>query len=197
MKFDRDDFSRLRLSLAAALAMAAVGAACAWIADGYAGSARRELAQARAQRAEYEQKLRQVRQEENEIKAKSALYADWRARGIIGPEQRLDWVEMIRDIRAQRQLLDIQYEFAPQQPLGPPSGGYGFRSSSMKLQMKLLHEGDLLNFVRDLRREAHAYVRVRSCNLTRLPRGGAGETALLQADCTLEWITIEPPKEHS
>ena len=69
----------------------------------------------------------------------------------------------------------------------------------MKLQMKLLHEGDLLNFINDVRREAKAYVRVRNCTVTRTTRSGSptGETALLNADCQLDWITILPNKGAS
>lgn len=195
MKFERGDFSRIQVSLIASLVMIAAGLALAWFADTRAKSAAREMAAATAKRAEFDQKLKQVRQEESEIKAKSALYSNWSARGIIGNEQRLDWVEMIRDIKTARKLLDVQYEFAPQQALSQfASGGYTFQSSTMRLQMKLLHEGDLLGFINDLRDQAKAYVRVRSCNVTRTQRSATGtaEAALLQAECTLDWVTIQP-----
>lgn len=195
MKFERGDFPRIQISLIVAVAMAAAGATIAWWSHERAVTAGRSLAAASAQKQEFDQKLRQVRQEENEIKAKAATYSNWSARGIIGDEQRLDWVEMIRDIKTTRKLLDIQYEFAPQQSLGqPPGGGFVFQNSTMKLQMKLLHEGDLINFINDLRAHAKAYVRVRSCNLSRIAKSAAsaGETALLQAECTLDWTTIQP-----
>lgn len=200
MKFERDDFARIQISLALAIVMIAGGAGVAWLADTRAKAATIEKAAASARRAEFERKLKQVREEENEIKTKAALFSNWRARGIIGEEQRLDWVELIRDIKAARKLIDVQYELSPQQPLGQlAQGGYSFQSSTMKLQMKLLHEGDLLNFINDLRSQAKAYVRVRSCNVVRMPRtaGGSAETALLQADCTLDWVTILPAQGKS
>ena len=155
---------------------------------------------ATSQLNEYEGKLKQVRAEEAEIKQKSALYSNLRARGIIGEEQRLAWVELIKEIKESRKLLDMQYEFSPQQALELPAlSGFSFKSSPMKLQMKLLHEGDLLNFISDLRKHAKAYVRVRSCNVVRIQRAAAptGDAALLLADCQLDWITILPAKGSS
>ena len=200
MTFDRSDFSRIQLSLAAAIAMIVAGAGLAWLADQQLRSATQAKASAGSQLQQYEGKLKQVRAEENEIREKSALYNRLRTRGIIGEEQRLDWVELIKGIKESRKLLDVQYEFAPQQALERSAlPGFSFRSSSMKLQMKLLHEGDLLNFINDLRREAKAYVRVRNCTVTRTTRSGSptGETALLNADCQLDWITILPNKGAS
>ena len=197
MTFDRADFSRIQASLAVALLTIAAGAVLSWFADRQHAAAIRNEAVARAQLNEFEGRLRQVRSEEDEIKQKAALFSNLRARGIIGEEQRLDWVELIKEIRDGRKLIDVQYEFSPQQSLEKGSaGGYAFKISAMRLQMKLLHENDLLNFINDLRSKAKAYVRVRSCNLTRIPRNTAviGETALLGAECELEWITILPAK---
>jgi hypothetical protein len=200
MTFDRSDFTRIQLSLAAAIVMIAAGAGIAKLSDQQLHSAMRIRASASSQLNEYEGKLRQVRAEENEIKEKSALYSNLRARGVIGEEQRLDWVELIKDVREHRKLLDVQYEFAPQKTIERAAlPGFSFKSSTMRLQMKLLHEGDLINFINDLRRHAKAYVRVQSCNVTRVPRSSTptGDAALLTADCQLDWITILPAKGAS
>lgn len=200
MTFDRSDFARIQISLAAAVAMIAAGLGISWLADQQVRSYTQTKIAATGQLNEYEGKLKQVRAEEAEIKQKSALYSNLRARGIIGDEQRLDWVELIKEIKESRKLLDVQYEFSPQQALELPAlAGYSFKSSPMKLQMKLLHEGDLLNFIGDLRKHAKAYIRVRSCNVARIQRTAvpAGDAALLLADCQLDWITILPAKGAS
>jgi hypothetical protein len=200
MTFDRSDFSRIQISLAAAIAMIAAGVGISWLADQQVRSFAQTKISATSQLNEYEGKLKQVRAEEAEIKQKSALYSNLRARGIIGEEQRLDWVELIKEIKESRKLLDVQYEFSPQQALEASAlSGFSFKSSPMKLQMKLLHEGDLLNFINDLRKQAKAYVRVRSCNVVRIQRAAApaGDAALLLADCQLDWITILPAKGAS
>lgn len=197
MTFDRSDFARIQLSLAAAIVMSVVGVAIAWLSNQQVRSATQARISASSQLTEYEGKLKLVRAEENEIKEKSALYSNLRARGIIGEEQRLDWVELIKDIKEHRKLLDVQYEFSPQKTLERAAlPGFSFKSSTMKLQMKLLHEEDLLNFINDLRRHAKAYVRVHSCTVTRIARSAipTGDAALLNADCMLDWITILPAK---
>lgn len=200
MTFDRSDFARIQISLAAAVAMIAAGLGISWLADQQVRSYTQTKIAATSQLNEYEGKLKQVRAEEAEIKQKSALYSNLRARGIIGEEQRLDWVELIKEIKESRKLLDVQYEFSPQQALELPAlSGFSFKSSPMKLQMKLLHEGDLLNFIGDLRKHAKAYIRVRSCNVVRIQRAAvpAGDAAQLLADCQLDWITILPAKGAS
>lgn len=200
MTFDRSDFSRIQLSLAAAIVMILVGAGLVWLAENQVHAAKLAKASAATQLSSFQGKLRQASAEENEIKQKSALYSNLRARGIIGEEQRLDWVELIKDIKESRKLLDLQYEFAPQQALERAVlPGFSFKSSSMKLQMKLLHEGDLLNLINDLRAKAKAYVRVRNCSVTRIPRSAApaGDAALLSAECQLDWITILPARGGS
>ena len=70
----------------------------------------------------------------------------------------------------------------------------------MQMRMKLLHEEDLLNFLADLRASAQAYLRVRRCDVERLPKA-AGESRgippQLGADCTIDWITIREKKAAS
>lgn len=197
MKFDRSDFARIRVSLLAAVVMLALGGGFIWLTEKRHRDALQIQKSAQTQLVEFENKLRQVRAEENEIKEKAALFSQLYSRGIIGEEQRLDWVELLRDIRESRKLLDLQYEFAPQQALeNAGASSYAFKSSTMRMRLKMLHELDLLNLINDLRAQAKAYVRVRSCNVVRTPRGGiaGGETALLNAECELEWITIQPAK---
>ena len=92
------------------------------------------------------------------------MYKRQQERGIIGPEQRLEWVELLKEIRDKRRLIDLQYEIAPQRLLdGNPTGRYAFHSSAMKLQLRLLHEEDLTRLIGDLRSQAKALIRVRSC----------------------------------
>jgi len=197
MKFDRDDFACIQWSLVTTIALLVIGVAAVWLADRELRAATIRRAEVKGQFDEFERKLRQVRSEEAEIRDKAALFARLQERGVVGAEQRLEWVELLKDIRDSRRLLDLQYEFLPQQSMEKaPGGAYDFKSSLMRMQLKMLHEGDLLNLISDLRERAKAYVRVRSCKVARLPRGigGDGSFATLTADCEIEWITIFPAK---
>ncbi len=193
MKLTSADFPKLQLSLLAAVLMIAFGTGAIYVSLNSAKTAKLERTAAQAERNDFDGKLRRVRSEENEIKQKSALFSKLQLRGVIGEEQRLEWVELLKDIRDKRRLIDLQYEIAPQRALdATPGSGFAFYASAMKVQLKLLHEEDLIRLINDLRQQARALIQVKSCNVSRLPRGGAesGSHAQLQADCQIDWVTL-------
>lgn len=194
MKFGKSDFKKIRVSLVVAILAIALGAAAVWFSLQQTKSALLARNTATAEHKEFDGKLRQVRNEENEIKQKAAIFSNLQARGVIGEEQRLDWVELLKDIRDKRRLIDLQYEISPQRPLdSSPIQGFTFYASAMKLQLKLLHEEDLTRLLDDLRQQAKALIQVKRCDVSRLPRA-AGERnanlAQLQADCQIDWVTV-------
>jgi hypothetical protein len=193
MKLSAVDLPKLQLSLLAAAIMIAIGAGTVHFELKATKTAKLERATAQAERNDFDGKLKQVRGEENEIRQKSALFNTLQTRGVIGEEQRLEWVELLKEIRDKRRLIDLRYEIAPQRPLEPtPGNGFAFYASSMQIQLKLLHEEDLTRLLDDLRLQAKALIQVKSCTVSRLPRGEA-ENALrgqLQADCQIDWITL-------
>ncbi len=201
MAMSKDDFRRIRVSLAAALLMTVAGAAFVAGSLQYLQTEKKANRDEVAKARETKSQLSRARDEEQELKQKIARFNQLKAAGIIGDEQRLDWVEQIRQIKNARKLLDIQYELAPQHALDPTllpgaSGSFDFYASTMQLKMQLLHEEDLLNFLNDLRTQTRAFIRVRNCNVERLP-AGQGERnsgAQLHAECTLDWITLRERK---
>ena len=193
MKLATSDLPKLQWSILAIVLMMAVGAALIFFAFSATEVAKRDRAIAQAERNEFDGKLKQVRNEEDEIKQKSAVFKALQTRGMIGEEQRLEWVELIKDIRDTRRLIDLQYEIAPQRRLDADAAkGFAFYSSTMRLQLKLLHEEDLTRLIDDLRERARALIQVKSCAVSRLSQGaGDGSPiAQLQADCGIDWITL-------
>lgn len=203
MKLGPQDFPRLQWSLLAATLMLALGATAVYFAFNAMQTATRERAAAQATWKETDSKLKQVRNEENEIKQKSAVFNALQTRGMVGEEQRLEWVELLKDIRDTRRIIDLQYEIAPQRKLDNASvSGFAFYSSAMRMQLKLLHEEDLTRLLDDLRLRARALIQVKRCDVSRLSYGsGSSPAAQLQADCEMDWITLrenkdEPTKEQ-
>lgn len=193
MKFLPGDLKKLQISLLVCLLMIVMGAAVVFFANGATRSAQRERVTAQAQRNDYVGKLQRVSSEESEIKEKSALFQRLQKRGIIGEEQRLEWVELLKDIRDKRRLIDLVYEIEPQRPLDvAPGAGFTFNVSPMKVQLKLLHEEDLTRFLGDLNEQARALIQVRYCKVTRQPQGQAGTSgqANLLAECRIDWVTL-------
>ena len=136
-----------------------------------------------------------VESEKQEIRAYQPLFIELRRRHFVGTENRLDWVEAIRQIQEQRRLLPLTYEIDPQQPYKVDgrlaTGDYQLRGSRMTLHMDLLHEMDLFNFLGDLRQQG--VFTVQQCTIRRLASAPASAPgASLSSDCTLNWLTLTP-----
>jgi hypothetical protein len=67
-----------------------------------------------------------------------------------------------------------------------------FLASTMRVQLALLHEEDLLRFLADLRASGNAYYSVKNCSLARTGRTptGATITPRLRAQCEIDLITV-------
>lgn len=134
-------------------------------------------------------------QEKLEIRQFQPQFVALRNKGLIGDENRLDWIDQIRAIQQRRRLLPLSYEIEPLQPVrqepGVALGDYLLHASRMRLHMDLLHEGDLFDFLGDLKRRG--YFAVQDCAIRRA--GGAvnvANTPTLTADCRLNWLTMVP-----
>lgn len=203
MNISANDFVRIRWGLAFLLLAMLIGFAMTTTARTLVEKARTEQRQLEAQQREIRARLSRAPDEERELRGKIALFQQLQERGIIGQEERLNWVEQIARIKAARRLFDFQYEIAPQKPLGDAllpggavAGDYEFMSSTMSLQMPLLHEDDLLGFLADLRRNVHAYLLVRDCAIERVAQGQErGVAAQLRAVCTIDWITLREKRQ--
>ena len=59
--------------------------------------------------------------------------------------------------------------------------------------MNVLHEGDVRNFINEIKRQVSALVIVQSCNFVRLPVPAVdtGTGPYLSANCVLDWITLK------
>ena len=200
MKLGARDLKRLRLPVAACVVLAIAGVACYFAADNYLQETKTLAAATSAQRAEVQTRLASATEEEREIKANLQQYQALAARGIIGEEKRLDWVDTITAIKNERRLFNISYSIEPQKELDypgfGPGGGVNFMASRVKMEIQLLHEEDLLNFIDDLAKRGKSYLSARSCDVQRAERGSAGTTlaSRLQAACVFDLITIRHNK---
>lgn len=137
-----------------------------------------------------------VDQDEAIIKGQYPRFVDLFRRGIVGREQRLDWVETLKRSAAAIRLPSMRFEISSRQPYTPDyalaPGPYEVHASTMKLDLGLLHEGDLAVLLRDLERAAPGFFSVRDCTLKRtretVERDVRG--ANVHAECNLVWLTI-------
>lgn len=198
MNFTAAEFKKLILPLAMAAALIAAGAALIWFVGKQLSEANAKFSAATNDRTQARERLARISEEEREVTERIAVYRQLRDLRIVGKERRLDWVDAIQRIRTSREMLDVRYVIEPQKVLASITGKPGnveFRVSSMKLELALLHEGDLLGFLEDLRDAGNAFVSVRRCSVTRSstggqPPGGITLTPRLRAECLIDLITV-------
>jgi hypothetical protein len=193
------DLSRLRWSLILLVAMTIVGVTLVVLTRQSVVAAETIDRQLSARLSDMRSRIARAHDEEEDMRGRIRRLQLLRQRGIIGQEERLDWVEQIARIKAARRLLDVQYEIAPQAPIsaaalpgGAAAGPYEVMSSTMKLRMQLLDENDLLGFLADLGQSVHAELLVRECRIERTTASGSPDSLppQLQADCTIDWVTL-------
>lgn len=195
MTLTREDLRRLAGPIAAALAFVVLGSALIWISGGALRSAQGQLAAAQAERRQNDERLARISEEEREVKEKIDLYQRLKQLNILGEERRLEWADAIARIRKERELLDLRYVVERQRLLASLPGkpaNVDFYASTMKVELALLHEEDLLRFVADLRQSGNAFYSIRRCALSRTGQGGTGVAIAprLRGECEIDLITI-------
>jgi len=195
MKLTREESKRLLRPLGLAAALLACGVALLYVAGESLASARRQFSAAQGERRQNSERLARIAEEEREVKEKIDVYRRLRQLNILGEERRLEWADAVSRIRTQRELLDLRYVVDRQRLLSSVQGKPGkvdFYASTMKVDLALLHEEDLLRFLADLRESGNAFYAVRKCAVTRTGQAltGATMTPRLRAECDIDLITI-------
>lgn len=195
MNFSAAELKSLVPSLALLIALVAAGTGLILWTQQEQRKSGQQLAAARAERAQAQERLTRIAEEEKEVKEKIEVYQRLKSLHILGEEQRLEWADAMTRIRRGRELLDLHYLVERQRLLvsapGKPANVDIF-ASTMKVDVALLHEGDLLAFLHDLRESANAYYAVKRCQITRTGTAATGASIVprLRADCDIDLITI-------
>ena len=138
-----------------------------------------------------------VDQEENMIQVYYPQYVELLEQGIVGRERRLNWIEVLRAFGEETRLPMLNYkissqnEYEFQYPL--QLGNFKIYSSSMILDLKLLHEGDLINLLDTIDANSLGLNSVNNCELERSQPDVNldGKKPNLNASCEINWFTIK------
>ena len=195
MNFSAAELKKLAIPLALLVALLAAGAGLIFWTQLEQRRAEEQLAAARVERTQARERLMRIAEEEKEVNDKLAVYRRLQSLHILGEEQRLEWADAMTRIRTQRELLDLRYIVERQRTLVSVAGkpaNVDFLASTMKVNIALLHEGDLLAFLRDLRDSGNAYYSIKRCAITRTDSAPTGLSIVprLRADCDIDLITI-------
>lgn len=192
--FTREGWKALRASWLILAAALAVGATLVYGSYWYGVKEKRDSVVAQRHLQDAHARLDNARRERDNFNESADMFRTLVARGLLDREHRLDLVEKVNTLRTRHQLFSLDYEIAPQRTLQLP-GGRVFPSvdvlaSRVKLRARGLHEGDLLGFIDELSRSAQGFYPVDQCTLRRIAGAPDDLRAHVEADCTLEWITL-------
>lgn len=119
--------------------------------------------------------------------------------GFVGEERRIEWVDTLRTIHQQHKLFGIKYSIGAQEQFKPAftlnTGSFGLYRSVMKLELSMLHEGDLLTLINSLAAEQSTPFMLRECEISRVAKVNPDKLApYFLANCELDWLTIHEPQ---
>ncbi|MCL5061528.1 MAG: hypothetical protein M1449_14390 [Candidatus Thermoplasmatota archaeon] len=121
------------------------------------------------------------------------------ARGFVGEENRLAWIEAVQLANRDARLYGLTYTLSPRAAAPPAlAGGLPLKQTRMVVKMPLLVETDLPRFLEALRLRAPGLFRADRCRLSRLadtpPQ--AVNRPELDAECELLWFTVATATEE-
>ena len=128
-------------------------------------------------------------------------YIQLQKTGIVGDEDRLNWVDTIETITATHKIPYLKYKIDKQQlvnsaQLQQKYPGIDVFYSAMTLEMQLLHEGDLYAVINNLEKTANGLFDIQSCIINKNPT--QSESILdsptdknFAAICVLNWYTMK------
>lgn len=193
-------FAPLRSSFAlllAALVLAVIGIGWAHQFD-----ARARLEVEYQQRALDEARARQ-QQGQHEARLIAQHFDTYRAlvaRGFVGDENRLAWIEAVQMANRDLRLYGLTYILAPRAAAPAAlSGGLPLQQTRMTLKMPILIETDLPRFLDRVHATAPGVFRVDRCTLDRVVDAPSQLSAdpTLEATCELIWYTLASPGGRS
>ena len=146
------------------------------------------------------EKLQRSDNEKKLIQQYQGAYQALIARGFVGEENRLAWLEAVQQANRDAQLYGFDYSLEPRALVAAPlragqsNPSVALGQTVMRIKMPILVEDDLTHFLNALQQRTQSIFRVRMCQISRptdaLPQ--ALNRPALEVECELLWFTIDP-----
>lgn len=186
-------FATLKLSMLLVLAALVLAGAGVWWSRSLAQDAAMSMQQQRSKLNAARQQLAHSNQQQQLIATHLADYQALVARGFVGAEDRLAWIEAAQLANREAGLYGLDYRLTPRTSSLPAlAKGLPLGQTVMTLTMPLLVETDLSRFLAALMARAPGVVRIQGCRLSQLtdvPFEAVNQPRL-QAECELLWFTV-------
>lgn len=201
MKLTAADWRFLRASLLVLSATLLLGSTLVFFTYQHFNQSRAALKQQQGALREAHDRLHKSGDEKDTILRYRAAYLALQQHGLVGEEQRINWVDALRAASLQLKMFGVNYQIEAQQAYQSPAvtdtGPYRLRQSAMKINMGLLHEEDLPRFLKALAEQDAGFFIVRECDMQRQSLAmneSVGMQPHLGADCSLAWLTMSEGK---
>jgi len=193
---NQSDLQALRIPLLVLLAALVAGALAIYYTDRLMAAAGRQLLQQQAELKQAQVRLQKSGDEKDVIVRFLDRYRQLERAGLIGEEQRINWLDGLRLANQQADLFGVDYQIGAQKPYPFAAefdpGQLALNQSLMQLRFRLLHEGDLLRFFDALTRQSAGVFTIDQCLLRRIDtRGAIRYQPNVNAECDVSWITVK------
>jgi hypothetical protein len=194
---NNEELKTLRTPLVVLLVMIAVAGAAVYYTDMLAKAASTDLARQKGVFQTAQSRMRQSGDEKDTIVKYVDTYRELEKNGFAGEEQRINWLDALRNANTRAELFGVSYQIGIQHAYPHATeydpGSISLQESLMELDLRLMHEGDLLRFFDELRSQKVGLFDVKDCTLIRIDRAeNLRNSPYLNAKCNLSWITARP-----
>ncbi|WP_432722443.1 hypothetical protein R0381_001676 [Jeongeupia wiesaeckerbachi] len=183
----RQDWPLLRRAVLWLLFAIGVGGGLAYAAALQRSHAQRLLDRARDQVSAMQNRVDEARTQLDQLGQHQRDYAHLRARGVIGAEHRLEWVEFLD--AEMRRNTGLHYQIAPRRALPGIEVQDGLQLFASRLDVRFVaaDETGWSAFNAGLRR-LPGWPAERQCQLE---RSASPDAAGVMIDCSYEWLSID------
>jgi hypothetical protein len=194
---NNDELKALRTPVAVLVVMIALAGGVVYYTDKLAKTSATDLVRQKGVFQTAQTRMRQSGDEKDTIVKYVDAYRELEKSGFAGEEQRINWLDALRNANTRAELFGVSYQIGIQHPY-PYAGEFdpgsiALQESIMELDMRLMHEGDLLRFLDELRAQKVGLFHVKECSLKRTDRAeNLRNQPYLNARCDLVWITARP-----
>lgn len=193
---NQNDLQALKTPLLVLLVILLAGGAAVYYSDRLVKESRQQLTQQQLLLKDARTRLQKSGEEKEVIVKYLDSFRQLQSAGIIGEEQRINWLDGLRLANQQADIFGVDYQIGTQTPytyandLNP--GQLALNQSVMKIQFRLLHEEDLMRFLGALGRQGGGLFTIDQCSMKRLDTGGVIRfQPNLAANCQLSWVTLK------
>ena len=172
------------------------------LSDMYKLNADEEDVKAKREMRKWRNKIEEANKNNQILVKHENTFKQLKDNSVIGDENRLSWVEVVQKTAQSRGMASVKYSISNQvlqdkKSLDKRYKGIDVFKSTMSLDMKFMHEGDLFAMLNALRSHAQGLSVVDRCDVELINKSDLQELSAemarenMRAYCELSWYTLK------